>query len=98
MATESSCQHRLFGRDWRAYQSRVTSWRPLPTIRVKAPDAEGGVALCAAYAERLTCGDPAVEAAAHHARRLLRTPRAVRIANRVGATSLGGAAAVIATR
>lgn len=35
---------------------------------------------------------------AHHARKMLRTPRAVKIANRVGATSLGGAAAVIATR
>lgn len=35
---------------------------------------------------------------AHHARRMLRTPRAMKIANRVGATSLGGAAAVIATR
>lgn len=37
-------------------------------------------------------------ALAHHARKLLRTPRAVRLADRVGATSLGGAAAVIATR
>ncbi len=37
-------------------------------------------------------------ALAHHARKLLRTPHAVRLANRVGATSLGGAAAVIATR
>lgn len=37
-------------------------------------------------------------ALAHHARKLLRTPRAVKIANRVGATSLGGAAAVIASR
>lgn len=37
-------------------------------------------------------------AAAHHARCLLRTPRAVRIANRVGAVSLGGAAGVIASR
>ncbi len=35
---------------------------------------------------------------AHHARKLLRTPRAMKIANRVGATTLGGAAAVIATR
>lgn len=37
-------------------------------------------------------------ALAHHARKMLRTPRAVKIANRVGATSLGGAAAVIASR
>ena len=37
-------------------------------------------------------------AAAHHARRLLRTPRAVQAANRVGAVSLGGAAGLIATR
>ncbi|WP_299682579.1 LysE family translocator [uncultured Roseobacter sp.] len=36
--------------------------------------------------------------AAHHARRLLRTPRAMRVANRVGAVSLGGAAGVIASR
>lgn len=35
---------------------------------------------------------------AHNARKMLRTPRAAKIANRVGATSLGGAAAVIATR
>jgi threonine/homoserine/homoserine lactone efflux protein len=37
-------------------------------------------------------------AAAHHARRFLRTPRAVRIANRVGAGCLGGAATMIASR
>jgi len=37
-------------------------------------------------------------AAAHHVRRLLRTPRAVRLANRLGAVSLGGAAGVIASR
>ena len=37
-------------------------------------------------------------AAAHHARRFLKTPRAVQVANRVGATSLGGAAVVIASR
>lgn len=35
---------------------------------------------------------------AHKARLLLRTPRATRIANRVGAIALGGAAAAIATR
>jgi len=35
---------------------------------------------------------------AHKARLLLRTPRAVRIANRVGAFALGGAAAAIASR
>jgi len=35
---------------------------------------------------------------ASYARRLLRTPRAVRLANRVGATAMGGAAVVIATR
>lgn len=37
-------------------------------------------------------------AAAHHARRLLRTPGAVRVANRIGAVSLGGAAGMIASR
>jgi threonine/homoserine/homoserine lactone efflux protein len=37
-------------------------------------------------------------AAAARARGWLRTPRAVRIANRVGATAMGGAAAVIASR
>jgi threonine/homoserine/homoserine lactone efflux protein len=35
---------------------------------------------------------------AHKARVLLRTPRAVRIANRIGACTLGGAAAAIASR
>ena len=35
---------------------------------------------------------------ASYARRLLRTPRAMRIANRIGATAMGGAAAAIATR
>ncbi len=35
---------------------------------------------------------------AHKARLLLRTPRATRIANRIGAVALGGAAAAIATR
>lgn len=37
-------------------------------------------------------------ALAHHARSFLRTPTAIRIANRVGATALGGAAGVIASR
>ncbi|MUO80054.1 LysE family translocator [Agrobacterium vitis] len=35
---------------------------------------------------------------AHKARLLLRTPRATRLANRLGAVALGGAAAAIATR
>lgn len=35
---------------------------------------------------------------ASYARRLLRTPRAMRIANRISATAMGGAALVIATR
>ncbi|PWJ47626.1 Threonine/homoserine/homoserine lactone efflux protein [Quadrisphaera granulorum] len=35
---------------------------------------------------------------AHRARSLLRTPRAVRIANRAGATALGGAAVAVAAR
>ncbi len=35
---------------------------------------------------------------AHHMRRWIRTPRAVRLANRIGAVSLGGAAAIIASR
>jgi threonine/homoserine/homoserine lactone efflux protein len=35
---------------------------------------------------------------ANYARKLLRTPRAMRIANRIGATAMGGAAVVIATR
>lgn len=35
---------------------------------------------------------------AHKARLLLRTPRATRIANRIGAVALGGAAATVATR
>lgn len=35
---------------------------------------------------------------AHKARSFLKTPKAIRAANRVGATALGGAAAVIATR
>ncbi len=37
-------------------------------------------------------------ALAHKARRLLRTPRAMRIANRVGASAMGAAAATIASR
>ena len=37
-------------------------------------------------------------ALANHARSFLRTPKAIRIANRVGATALGGAAGVIASR
>ena len=36
--------------------------------------------------------------AANYARRFLQTPRAMRIANRIGATAMGGAALVIATR
>jgi len=35
---------------------------------------------------------------AHWARVLLRTPKAVKIANRLGAVAMGGAAAVIAAR
>jgi threonine/homoserine/homoserine lactone efflux protein len=35
---------------------------------------------------------------ASYARRLLRTPRAMRLANRIGATAMGGAAVLIATR
>ncbi|MGE6608353.1 LysE family translocator [Halomonas sp. NPDC076908] len=35
---------------------------------------------------------------AHKARRLLRTPKATRVANRIGAVALGGAAAAVATR
>ncbi len=37
-------------------------------------------------------------ALAHRARALLRTPRAVRVANRIGATAMCGAAAAIASR
>lgn len=37
-------------------------------------------------------------ALAHRARMFLKTPRAIRVANRVGATAMGGAAAVIASR
>ncbi|KIN60181.1 Lysine exporter protein LysE/YggA [Sulfitobacter noctilucae] len=37
-------------------------------------------------------------ALAHHARSFLKTPKAIRVANRVGATALGGAAGVIASR
>lgn len=37
-------------------------------------------------------------ALAHRARSLLRTPRALRLANRVSASAMGGAAAVVATR
>ncbi len=35
---------------------------------------------------------------AHRARVLLRTPKAVRFANRIGAVAMGGAAAAIAAR
>ena len=37
-------------------------------------------------------------ALAHHARSFLKTPKTVRAANRIGATALGGAAVVIASR
>jgi threonine/homoserine/homoserine lactone efflux protein len=46
----------------------------------------------------LAAVDLAWVAAASRARRLLSTPRALRLANRSGALALGGAAAVIATR
>lgn len=56
-------------------------------------------ALVAAVAvASLAAVDLAWITAAHHLQRLLRTPRAVRIANRIGATSLGGAAVMIAAR
>jgi threonine/homoserine/homoserine lactone efflux protein len=42
--------------------------------------------------------DLAWVAAAVQAKKLLKSPRAVRIANRVGATAMGGAAAAIAAR
>lgn len=46
----------------------------------------------------LAAVDLAWVALAQRARTFLRTPRAVQVANRVGAVSLGGAAVVIATR
>ncbi|WP_138469282.1 LysE family translocator [Poseidonocella sp. HB161398] len=55
-------------------------------------------AVAAVTVASLAAVDLAWIAAAHHARRLLRTPRALRVANRLGAASLGGAAAVIAAR
>ncbi|MGB3305188.1 MAG: LysE family translocator [Thermomicrobiales bacterium] len=46
----------------------------------------------------LTLVDCSWIAFASYARRLLRTPRAMRLANRIGATAMGGAAVLIATR
>jgi threonine/homoserine/homoserine lactone efflux protein len=71
----------------------------LPSI-VEIPSlaARDWVVLAAATLATLAAIDLAWTFAAHRAQRLLRTPRAVRIANKVGAVTLGGAAATIAAR
>lgn len=58
----------------------------------------GWLALIATMTIVLAVVDLAWALAADRARLMLRTPRAVRIANRLGATAMGGAAAAIAAR
>jgi threonine/homoserine/homoserine lactone efflux protein len=60
--------------------------------------ALGLLELCAVALLVMMAVDLGWAGAAAWARRWLRTPRAVRLANRVGATAMGGAALVIATR
>jgi threonine/homoserine/homoserine lactone efflux protein len=60
--------------------------------------ALGLLELCAVALLVMMAVDLGWAGAAAWARRWLRTPRAVRLANRVGATAMGGAALAIATR
>ncbi len=67
-------------------------------VDLSAATLADGLALAAATLLTLAAVDLAWTALAHRARRLLQTPRAARIANRLGAAALGGAAAAIASR
>jgi len=71
----------------------------LPTIiDLKATSLAGWLELTATMAAVLIIVDLSWAVAASQARRLLRSPRAMRIANRVSAATMAGAAAAIATR
>ena len=61
-------------------------------------DAVGWAELIAVMLAVLVAVDLAWALAAERARRLLRSPRAVRLANRLSASAMGGAAAAMATR
>ena len=54
--------------------------------------------IAAATVASLAVVDLSWIALAHHARSFLKTPTAIRVANRIGATALGGAAGVLASR
>ncbi len=71
----------------------------LPTIiDLGSVTIVGWIELTATMVVVLVAIDLAWVVAAAQARRLLRSPRAMRIANRVSATTMGGAAAAIAAR
>jgi threonine/homoserine/homoserine lactone efflux protein len=71
----------------------------LPTIiDLASVTLVGWLELTATMAVVLVAIDLAWVVAAAQARKLLRSPRAMRIANRVSATTMGGAAAAIAAR
>lgn len=71
----------------------------LPTIiDVTALSFVGWAGLAGIMLAVLMVIDGAYVLLAHHMRMLIRTPRAVRLANRIGAVSLGGAATIIASR
>ncbi len=67
-------------------------------IDLSRADLRAWIILSAVTLVTLAAVDLTWTCLAHKARLLLRTPRATRIANRVGAVALGGAAAAIATR
>lgn len=71
----------------------------LPTIiDLRATSLAGWLELTVTMAAVLVIVDLSWAVAASQARRLLRSPRAMRIANRVSAATMAGAAAAIATR
>lgn len=67
-------------------------------IDVPSVTVGDAVALAVTCVVVLAAVDLAWTCAAHRARAWLRSPRAVRIANRISATALGGAAAAVAAR
>ncbi len=67
-------------------------------VDLRAVTALGLLELCAVALLVMMVVDLGWAAAAASARRWLRTPRAVRLANRVGASAMGGAALAIAAR
>jgi threonine/homoserine/homoserine lactone efflux protein len=71
----------------------------LPTIiDLNAVGVVGWLELTATMALVLIAIDVGWALAAAQARRLIRSPGAMRVANRLGATAMGGAAAAIAAR